>query len=64
MTDKMIGKRMKPLAIPKTTIPKKVLNMTTKMYDLAMLSVMTARKVEKPPWRTLDPIWLTATLAL
>ena len=56
MTDKMIGKRMKPLAIPKTTIPKKVLNMTTKMYDLAMLSVMTARKVEKPPWITLDPI--------
>ena len=64
MTDKMIGKRMKPLAIPKTTIPKKVLNMTTKMYDLARLRVMTASKVEKPPWMTLEPIELMATLAL
>ena len=64
MKDKMMGRRMKPLAMPKTTIPKNVLNMTTKMYDLAMLRVMTASKVEKPPWKTLEPIWLIATVAL
>lgn len=47
--DKMVGSRMKPLAIPKMTIPNHILKKTTKMYDLAIERTITAMKVEAPP---------------
>ena len=59
-----MGRRMKPFAIPNTTMPKKVLYMTLKMYDLAEPIVRIAKKVDIPPWTTLEPIALIATLAL
>ena len=60
----MTGRRTKPLAMPKTTMPNHILKKTIKMYDLAAERIITAMKVEAPPWITLDPILLTATLAL
>jgi hypothetical protein len=56
ITESITGKRMNPLAIPKVMIPNQARKKTTKMYDLEPLSMQMAKKVEKPPWKILDPI--------
>ena len=45
-------------------IPNHILKNDMKMYDLLGASTTIARKVEKAPWNTLDPIDPSALLAL
>jgi hypothetical protein len=52
----MTGSSIKPLLIPKIIMPNQALKKTINTYDLEGLSVMMARKVEKPPWKILEPI--------
>ena len=64
MKDRITGSSIKPLAIPKMMIPNHSLKKTRKIYVFAGASVTMARNVEKPPWKTLDPILLRACYAL
>ena len=50
------GRRMNPFETPNMMIPNHILKNTTNPQLLAKLSVMIAKKVEKEPWITLDPI--------
>ena len=47
---------MKPLATPKIMIPNHILKKDMKMYDLLGARITIARKVEKAPWNTDEPI--------
>ena len=42
--------------MPKTMIPHHILKNTTNMYDFDGPKAEIAKKVEKPPWKTLEPI--------
>ena len=64
MKESMTGKSMKPLAIPKMMMPNQSLKKTRKMYVFAGARVTMAKNVEKPPWKTLEPILLRACCAL
>ena len=50
------GSSKNPLAIAKIMIPNHILKNVTKMYDFDPASTEIARNVEKPPWKTLEPI--------
>lgn len=64
MYDRRTGSKMKPLAMPNVIMPNQALKNTRKMYDLEGPSITIARKVEKPPWKILDPIYDKAFLIL
>ena len=52
----MTGSSRNPLDMPKRMIPTHILKKTTNMYDYEFPNAEIARKVENPPWKTLDPI--------
>ena len=52
----MTGSSMKPLDMPKRMIENQSLKKMMKTYDFEGAVSMMARKVEKPPWKTLEPI--------
>jgi hypothetical protein len=51
---------MNPLAIPKNIMQNRDLKKYEKIYDFAGANEIIARKVEKPPWKMLEPICLKA----
>lgn len=55
---------MNPLAIPKMMIPNQSLKKAMKTYETLGARTMMAKKVEKPPWNTEEPIFPKALLAL
>ena len=46
--------------MPKIIMVNQVLKKMTKDHRRAKAITEIASKVEKPPWNTLDPIWLMA----
>jgi len=45
-------------------IPNHILKKDLKIYELLGERTIMARRVEKAPWKTLEPIFLRAPLAL
>ena len=64
MRESNTGSRIKPLSMPKLITHNQVLKNMLETYVFPKPRHMTAIKVEKPPWKTLEPIWLTAFFAL
>ena len=62
--DSSTGKRMNPFDMPKTIIPNHSLKKDLKIYVSPGRSTKIAKKVENPPWKTLEPIFYSAILAL
>lgn len=60
----IIGRRKNPLHIPKMMMPTHSLKKTTKTYELDGPRARMARRVEKPPWKTDEPIYEMAIFAL
>ena len=60
----MTGRSMKPLDMPKRMIENQSLKKMMNMYDLDGAVRIMARKVENPPWKTLEPISRRAVFAL
>jgi len=58
------GRRRNPWATPKTIMPNHILKNDSKIYDLLGPRTIIAKKVEKAPWKTDDPIEASAPLAL
>ena len=56
MKDSITGNRKNPFAIANMIMPYHILKKTSKMYDFDCDSTVIAKKVEKPPWNTLEPI--------
>ena len=52
----MTGRSMKPLDMPKRMMENHSLKKMMKTYDLEGAVRIMDRKVEKPPWKTLEPI--------
>ena len=54
--ESMTGNRIIPLSIPKPMMKTQVRKNTTNVYNFAKNSIDMERKVEKPPWKTDEPI--------
>ena len=52
------------MSMPKTIMQVQVFQNALKVYRLAKAITEIAKRVENPPWKTLDPIWLIAFLIL
>ena len=54
--DKITGYNIIPFNMPNTIMIVHVFQNTLKVYSVAKAITEMASRVEKPPWKTLDPI--------
>ena len=53
---RITGSKKNPFDMPKMMIPTQSLKNTTNTYELEGPKAEMASRVEKPPWKTLEPI--------